>query len=836
MPAHARTARYHCVCFMLFCAVLLLLIPDLPARAATVMALSLNEGAGPSYSDTSGNGNNGTCSGATCPAGGTGAVGTAGTFDGASDYITVTGSATLKPTSTVAVSAWIKASTAPGNGGEIVSMGDSYVLRLLANGNIRFFFYNGSSWTVLDTTGLNLLDNNFHHLVGQKTSDKLEIYVDGIFRVSTPASGTISYTLGLNLNIGRHGNGDPTRYFNGTIDQVAVYNSALSPLEVATRMTLKLNETAGAVAFSDASIGNTGSCSGTTCPVSGSAGAVNTATLFDGSNDFINVTGNDSLRPASTVAASAWVKASAAPANGGEIVSMGDNYAMRVLSNGNVRFLVYAGNNTWTSVDTLGVSVLGNGFHHVVGQKTATMIEVYVDGQLRAQTATSGTIVYGLGTNLNVGRHANNDPTRYFNGTIDEVNVFSRSLTAAEIGALSSVGGEVRTDKDAIIPLDTALMPPPKGTKFTDSHFPGVQLMPVTDGISDGNDCHHEYSYVPAMNSNSTRILFTCGNTAYYRNFDPATQTLEQAKYPALNSGSAGTILWSPVNPNILVYNSGPKLYWKDLGTGLSDVERDFTGDLGGLIVWQPSRSDDNDIWAFTKADPANYTADAGHKGYIVWKRSTGQVLPGYNVDMPSPPGFDEVKIDKTGRFLWIHIKSCEPANPCNVGDVRAKVRDLQQGTTTDIIFDPSDQAPGHYDVGAGIHVGYDNSFSPPDVLYRSLAAPKQSSPLLQFPGDWGRGFHFSLNADNPGWVLMSSYEGSGQSFKNLENEIFQLATDGSLRVRRLAHHHTYNVNWNYWNEPHANISKDGKFVIWTSKWLNSTERHVYMAIIPPAP
>src|ERR1043165_9782483 len=117
---------------LLFVPLLLLLIPDLRAMAASpVMALSLNEGAGPSYSDTSGKGNNGTCAGSTCPGGTTGAVDTGGLFDGASDYEAVTGSATLKPVSTVAVSAFIKASTAPANGGEIVSMGDSYVLRLL---------------------------------------------------------------------------------------------------------------------------------------------------------------------------------------------------------------------------------------------------------------------------------------------------------------------------------------------------------------------------------------------------------------------------------------------------------------------------------------------------------------------------------------------------------------------------------------------------------------------------------------------------------------------------------------------------------------------------------
>src|SRR5699024_3671706 len=98
--------------------------------------------------------------------------------------------------------------------------GDSYAMRMLVDGNVRFFFYVGNNtWLSLDTTGLHLLDNTFHHLVGQKTTTGLEIYVDGVQKATNTATGTISYTLGPSLNIGRHANGFATRYFNGTIDE-----------------------------------------------------------------------------------------------------------------------------------------------------------------------------------------------------------------------------------------------------------------------------------------------------------------------------------------------------------------------------------------------------------------------------------------------------------------------------------------------------------------------------------------------------------------------------------------------------------------------------------------
>jgi hypothetical protein len=855
MPAHTCTARYHCVYFMLLCAVLLLLIPDLPALAATVMALSLNEGAGPTFTDTSGQVNNGSCSGAACPTAASGAVGTASLFDGVGDSITVPGSGSLKPPSTFALSVYVK--TASATAQEVVSMGDNYGLRITADGNVRFSYHTGNlNWTVVNTTGVNVLDNTFHHLVGQRTaSNTLEIYVDGVQRgFLSGATLPIAYTLGPNLMIGRHSNGG-TNFFNGTIDQVAIYNTSLSPVEIAARMTLKLNEAAGAVTFTDASIGNTGSCSGTTCPQSGVAGAVNTAAAFDGSTDFINVPGNATLRPTSTVAVSAHIKTSTVPPNGGEIISMGDNYTLRILANGNLRFFFYLGNNTWTTLDTTVLNLKDSIFHHVVGQKTPTHLEIYVDGVMRGQMPATGTIAYGLGTNLNVGRHANNDPTRYFNGTIDEVNVFSRSLTSAEIGSLSAGGGvPLRTDKDAQIIQSTSLIPAAKGVKFSDPNFPGVQLMRVTNETDGSIECKHEYSYVPAMNSNNTRILFVCnsgnGNKVYVRTFDPNTHALDPGKTELPISFES--VLWSPVNPNILVHHTGPQLRWWDVSAGGGNLERDFNAETNGQSIFQVSRSEDNAVWAFMKGPSlGNYT------GYIVWRRAMlptdpplGQIL--LNVTWTENSRVDEVKIDKSGTYLTVHLDyKCPTPSSCPLpGNIGTKVTNLQTGATTGIVKDTTQKDPGHYDVGIGTMVGTGDCCNV--LTYRQLdtAAHIQGpSNIINYGSEWNncrgvpaRSTHLSMVATNDDWALVSTYDDTGrpcgsppQPFLREANEIFQVSTDGLQNVRRIAHHHSYYVNYEYWSLPKASISKDGKFVIWTSNW-HGTRKDVYMAIIPPAP
>ena len=113
-------------------------------------------------------------------------------------------------------------------------MGDSYAIRVQTNGNIQFFYYNGTTWKSIITTGVNVRDGVWHHIVGQKTGTALQIYVDGISKASTLNTGTILYTQGTGLFIGRHGNGDMIYDFVGSIDDVRIYNRALSTQEVQT--------------------------------------------------------------------------------------------------------------------------------------------------------------------------------------------------------------------------------------------------------------------------------------------------------------------------------------------------------------------------------------------------------------------------------------------------------------------------------------------------------------------------------------------------------------------------------------------------------------------------
>ncbi|MBK7801803.1 MAG: VCBS repeat-containing protein [Chloracidobacterium sp.] len=77
----------------------------------------------------------------------------------------------------------------------------------------------------------NALDGNYHHIAGVWDGASMALYVDGSFQGSTPMTTPANNTRPLNLGFA-WGGGSPTRYFNGKIDDPAIYRRALAANEI----------------------------------------------------------------------------------------------------------------------------------------------------------------------------------------------------------------------------------------------------------------------------------------------------------------------------------------------------------------------------------------------------------------------------------------------------------------------------------------------------------------------------------------------------------------------------------------------------------------------------
>jgi len=186
--------------------------------------------------DESGSGNNGTVNGATWTA--EGHVGGGYDVDGVNDWISVPDAASLDPGATWTIAAWVKADVAMGWHrvvGKCAGSGNESYRFTIWDGKIGFGWNNtggGGNWGYT-ASGL-VTDGTWHHVVwvhaGSATADE-HLYVDGVersFSGSHPG-GTARNNTG-SVGIGADPRG--SCFFGGSLDQVRIYNRALTVSEV----------------------------------------------------------------------------------------------------------------------------------------------------------------------------------------------------------------------------------------------------------------------------------------------------------------------------------------------------------------------------------------------------------------------------------------------------------------------------------------------------------------------------------------------------------------------------------------------------------------------------
>jgi hypothetical protein len=189
------------------------------------------------FRDSSSWGNNGTCSGTTCPTFTPGKFGNALQFDGVNDYVNAGTGGSV--TGSLTITAWVKRGT--NNAWRtIVSKGESkqeyyhnYVLYVSPTNTLAIGFgkNDGATYREFETTSA--IDTNWHHIVAIiNSATDMKIYVDGVSQAGT-FSGSISTVLTANskkLLIGS--SSSTTEFFIGAIDEVTIWNRGLSPEEI----------------------------------------------------------------------------------------------------------------------------------------------------------------------------------------------------------------------------------------------------------------------------------------------------------------------------------------------------------------------------------------------------------------------------------------------------------------------------------------------------------------------------------------------------------------------------------------------------------------------------
>ena len=217
--------------------------PPPPADEETIVDLRFDEGSGTTAYDSSGNNNNGILING--PLWTAGRIGSALSFDGNNDYVQIAKSASLDSiVQGITLEAWVKPSLTNRHTllarwlcGTGVNQ-RSYEFDIQNDGRINFALSGDGTSTdaVWLTSNKSVSPDTWIHLAATSDGTTMMIYINGEQDLNTASSPNGIHSSAGNLHIGRWLYSSPDNWydsaFNGIIDQVKVYNYALSAEEI----------------------------------------------------------------------------------------------------------------------------------------------------------------------------------------------------------------------------------------------------------------------------------------------------------------------------------------------------------------------------------------------------------------------------------------------------------------------------------------------------------------------------------------------------------------------------------------------------------------------------
>ena len=408
----------------------------------------LDDGSGGIAYDKSGNLNNGTLHGSTwvnnapkwtqgAPAVGGGWQGTALEFDGVDDAVEVTdatGSA-LDITDDITIEAWVKIATTNTDEHMIVYKSGDYLMGY-RNGTINFYSYEGDM--LYGSTTLEA-DTWYHFTVLRRGSID-EVYLNGVREGSTSNTGSMG-TSNNSLYIGSYYISG-SYMFDGIIDEVKIYNRALSAEEIRYHYNRggpvahwKFDEGSGTTTYDGTNNNNDVALGGgaTAAVPTWVTGKYGSALNFDGTDDYVSMPTSSSTEITNAITLEVWVKPNGVDEYG-YIISKFDGstaggYGLYWFGN-NERVDIYSGpsgtaqsnavftdSNIWVYV-AVTVDSSGNVIFYRNGSNAGT-------GTL---SISSNNLAVLLGN-----RTGGTSATTYFNGSIDDMRIYNYARTAEEI-------------------------------------------------------------------------------------------------------------------------------------------------------------------------------------------------------------------------------------------------------------------------------------------------------------------------------------------------------------------------------------------------------------------
>lgn len=647
--------------------------------------------------DSSGNGFDGTaCPNSAAPSLGAGKFGSGGVFDGNDDYIEMGTVNHNIGTGDFTLSAWVYPTVLTADTWRPVIQINSWKPGMYTN--LQSSNQWGMYWLGEYASGNSLSVNNWYHLVIVRQSGMIRFYQN-----STQTPNTYNITTSVSngdLEIGRT---NPTQSQGGTIDEVRIYNRALSPAEVSKLYNWapgpvghwKLDENTGTTAYDTSSNGNDLTLTNSPTYTIGKLGS---GINFAGSNaHLVRVDDSDfDFGVGESFAIETWIKHDTASAQE-LIVSKFNEAGYKILmeSDGNITCGIDY-DSTWTPTDSVTSTAAtydDYSWHHVACVKNVnTSLTLYIDGVSVGTPDTSLTnSTLANSDPLYIGINADGTSNDWV-GKIDDIRIYDYARTM----------GQITEDMNA------------------DHPAPGS---PIGSAIA---HWRFDEGYGTTANDDSANANNLTLNTASWTN---------AGKYGKAWNGTGGAIRMSrPTDP--------------DLEFSATD---DFT-----LSIWYKSDSATNPT---AIEYLVNDGAAAGSAGYAIYADTNGYLCFGIDDDTSWGPDVASCTTTDVYDATWHHITAVRNTMLDKTYIyVDAVLKDSDTDSTTATL----DSSPTFYigdidtdDAGSGEEFEGDiDEVS----IYRSALTPSQTKTLYNQGSATVMGATSTNSSNVPSWSANNEY------------------------------------------------------------------------------
>lgn len=368
----------------------------------------------------------------------------------------------------------------------------------------------------------------------------------------------------------------------------------------------------------------------------------------------------------------------------------------------------------------------------------------------------------------------------------------------------------------------TTWTPPALGSTFTDGAY-GTTIRRVSNGLSQFNEgVHHEYETISPFNRGNTRLLLWREGGSFYVADLNGNVIMSEAE---LALGKQPEPRWSTTDANVFYYHQDNNLFRYDLATKQKTTLRTFTQyDTIAFGISNGELSDDGDNLlilgrkasqsflgvyrlsnntlgtmlettnlgsiVLTDLTPSNNVivrwaaqGEGRYKGFELFDRNMNFLRQIYRYNARGDVGRD---LNGDEILLVTADNDAQPATGCESNGIqKIRLSDGQKSCLLPLFFGA--------EVSVSINNGLNNALGHPWALISTTDLNGTANPNDSLPSDWQ------------------------SRWKPRNNELLLVKLDGSER-RRLAHHRS-RVNGDYWWQPRASISRDGRFALFDSNF-----------------